>query len=58
MTKKDYILLAGAMRRTRPVDQEPRSSVQWQMDLDEIIQTLYEENPRFNRERFIAAVMD
>ena len=65
MTRKDYILIAKAMNRARPQsaakDDKDRSEkeeaevLQWVWDCLELADALQEENPRFDRDRFIAA---
>lgn len=49
MTKKDYIKIAKAIART-PMDQFARSVV-----AEALAKALHEDNPRFDRQRFIEA---
>ena len=61
MTKKDYIVLAGALAASRPLrgayappdwDQRFR---QWRADVAVLIDVLRADNPRFDADRFIMA---
>lgn len=57
MTRKDYVKLAAAFQRVRPPKGYPYSIqiLAWEQARASIMQTLDEDNPRFNRERFIKA---
>ncbi len=70
MTKKDYILIADALRRSRPSKTEPvwcmglrvhigeekqiGREIQHAMMCTNIMEALAAENPRFSEEKFIA----
>lgn len=56
MTRKDYVLLAAALRRARPdsFSEEP-ARVQFVTDCMNIATALANTNPRFDRERFLTA---
>ena len=58
MTQKDYILLAAALREQRPIGQEDcklACLVQWERDVDAIAEALEQDNPRFDRDKFLDA---
>lgn len=65
MTKKDYIKLAQALKDSRTDNSEPSrklypvvvaaSESQWKDTVETIAFTLQSDNPRFNRDRFLAA---
>lgn len=56
MTRKDYELLASALRSTKPDEkQNVKFSLQWSGDVAAIANALEADNPRFNRARFLAA---
>lgn len=50
MTKKHYIALADALRRTRPSNM--RHIGQWRADCIAVADTCAAHNPNFNRERW------
>jgi hypothetical protein len=52
MTRKDYQLIADALRRSHP---EPGICTQWMDAVLSICDALAQDNPRFNRERFLKA---
>jgi hypothetical protein len=56
MTRKDYELIAEALASTR---YDNNSSIaeaeQWRRDLEAVASALAEDNPRFDKDRFIAA---
>ena len=54
MTWKDYAKIASALRKVKP-HYVGTPLVQWEIDRDAIAQTLQEDNPRFDRDRFYAA---
>lgn len=61
MTRKDYILLACALRRSRPAEQYHKTSklaydlltVQWQADCHYMAGVLAADNPRFQQQLFL-----
>ena len=61
MTRKDYVAIATALNRTYPahrreLDGKPDEAVaQWQFSVDAIADVLAEDNPRFDRDRFLKA---
>jgi hypothetical protein len=55
MTRKHYITLAAALRRSQPFADEPHHFDQWLDDVRAIANVLAADNPRFSRERFYAA---
>lgn len=62
MTRKDYIELAAAFRRSRPLEMgapEKRNdaAAQWLRDVGSIARSLAAENPKFDQGRFIDACM-
>ena len=62
MTKKDYQSLAGALWRSKPEGiEQPDDSIaaeQWRADRDAIATALERDNPRFDRDTFVAACED
>ncbi len=70
MTKKDYIIIAEALRRSRPgspvfalgaqyrpsTEQEQGRQIQHAMMCTNIMEALAAENPRFSEEKFIAYI--
>lgn len=56
MTRKDYILLADAMKRSTPIASDGEVAMRnWIWTCANLAQTLSQDNPRFDRSRFIAA---
>lgn len=59
MTRKDYILIADALREARMHnlrDAAPGSGAYWlRVAASEVARALAEDNPRFDRERFLKA---
>jgi hypothetical protein len=62
MTRKDYVAIATAMNRNKPAtdndtDRAAHNMVrlQWASDCMAIADTLAEDNPRFDRDRFYRA---
>lgn len=56
MTRKDYILIALALRDVQPRDDSPFCAVmQWKNDRDSIADAFAADNPHFDRVRFDAA---
>ena len=54
MTKKDYAVLAGALKEAKP--DSPESVEGWKRVVSEILFALSKENPRFEPIKFLAAV--
>jgi hypothetical protein len=55
MTRKDYILIAAALKHARPVSDEPYIIAEHDRVADYVSVALGTDNPRFNPERFLAA---
>lgn len=55
MTRKDYVLLADALRYTLPDVCREISLRQHANDCEAVANALAKENPRFDRARFLAA---
>lgn len=58
MTRKDYELIAAALRETRETarkDLHPQAEAMWEKVCEDIAHHLHCDNPRFNDERFMAA---
>ena len=56
MTKKNYILLAEAMERSRPMDHwDANKRTQWALDVRHLCAVLRTDNPKFNADTFIKA---
>ena len=57
MTRKDYVLIAEAMREARLwiADQTPNAVAAWMIAVKALATALHRDNPRFDRERFYAA---
>ena len=59
MTRKDYILIAAALRRAKPsyIDglDSPSLEVGWARSVESIADALTLDNPRLDRGRFYAA---
>jgi hypothetical protein len=61
MTKKDYILIAEVLNNTKPVNTDPSQlefcarERQWSVIVDTMADMLADNNPRFDRARFIKA---
>lgn len=57
MTRKDYILIANALRSEKPSENwNLNKMVQWELDVKAIATAFATDNPRFNREHFLAVV--
>ena len=56
MTRKDYVLLAAAFNRVKPVGTRERGC--WNNCIAEVAEALKEENPRFDKERFFKACIN
>ena len=54
MTRKDYVLIAAALLTQRP-GRESYTMSQWLCDVQVICNALAQDNPRFDRERFLKA---
>lgn len=54
MTRKDYVLLAAALHRTKP-EVNCDLTAQWEIDVRAIATALANTNPRFDRARFLEA---
>lgn len=52
MTKKDYELIAGVIRKTQPDTTQSPCYLQWFVMNFEIQQALEDDNPRFDRVLF------
>lgn len=55
MTRKDYVKLAEALKNRRPCETWLNKMVQWVHDRDAVSEVLAQDNPKFNRNRFIKA---
>lgn len=55
MTKKDYILLAAALKSSKPEGRTAYHEEQWKADLTALSHALQSDNERFNLERFLSA---
>jgi hypothetical protein len=56
MTKRDFEMIAAALRDTRPLpSREPGERVRWLEIVDTFASRLGRSNPAFDRERFTAA---
>jgi hypothetical protein len=58
MSAKDYKALARAFKRERPAKSWLNKMVQWRADLAAVADELAADNPRFDRDRFIAAACE
>jgi hypothetical protein len=57
MTKKHFIALADALRAEKPGDNwDPNKRVQWDLDVKAIANFCAEQNPRFDRERWLGYI--
>jgi hypothetical protein len=54
MTRQDYILLAKTLKDTKAEHCSDAMS-QWEADAQHIADALQSDNPRFNKEKFLAA---
>lgn len=59
MTRKDYILIASALREARLSDDEATQETdeQWTRVVNRVARALANDNPSFDRARFVAACM-
>ncbi len=55
MTQKDYVRLAAALLASRPPYHLTAALAAWGETVRAIADTLAEDNPRFNREKFYAS---
>ena len=55
MTKKDYILLAGAIQESMPNDSYMERAEQYKITARKIAEALASDNPRFNYNTFYNA---
>ena len=55
MTKKDYILIAAALKAARPIGDEDYIYTVCDVHCEAIADALGRDNPRFDRARFLAA---
>ena len=59
MTRKDYVLLARAIRdsliQTTKWEWQDRYATQHAVTVERLADVLMQENPRFDRQRFVAA---
>ena len=55
MSRKDYQLIADALKYTKPANTPSLELAQWQKDVDSIALALSRDNERFDRERFSKA---
>lgn len=55
MTKKDFELIAGTLRASRPGEGYARNLLQWNLIVQRFAEALCATNLNFDRERFIAA---
>jgi predicted secreted Zn-dependent protease len=55
MTRKDYILIAAALKAARKYDECPADQAVCDNVAQELANALARDNPRFDRERFLKA---
>ena len=55
MTHKDFVLIAGALARAMPADNDPAAFRVWDCTVCAVADALRGTNERFDRSRFIAA---
>lgn len=57
MTRKDYVLIAAALRTSLDISesQTPAQWLQFKQDCRCVAEALLKDNPRFDRERFLKA---
>jgi hypothetical protein len=56
MTKKDYELLAAALRQAFPMLDNDDQRMQWAVCVGAVAAALAKDNPRFNPEKFTFSV--
>jgi hypothetical protein len=54
MTKKDYIKIADSLRDSKPIGGE-MVLLQWEADVYKIMDCLQQDNPKFDKTRFLRA---
>lgn len=52
MTRKDYVLLAAALRNAQPPEPEPIERAAWLRTVYSVADALMRDNPRFDPVRF------
>lgn len=52
MTRKDYQLIARALRAVRPMFNDKEKHIQWSMCVEMLAIELLQENPRFDKHIF------
>lgn len=58
MSKKHFIMLADALRRERPAPHwDANKHTQWGLDVKAVADVCAQDNPRFNRERWLGYIM-
>lgn len=62
MTQKDFELIAGVLRKTRPSEtavvgtpNRTQADAEWTNTVEQFADALEDTNPRFDRDRFVAA---
>ena len=57
MTRKHFVALANALACSRPVQGEDfeEATAQWRCDIQAVADVCREQNPNFDRERFLNA---
>jgi hypothetical protein len=55
VTKKDYVLIAAALKGAFPIPENNTPASAWRLCVDSIALQLSLENPRFNGTRFLEA---
>lgn len=56
MTRKDYIIIAAALLESKPESHwDANKKAQWLVSCNRIADALANDNPRFNRGRFLNA---
>lgn len=58
MTRKDYILIAGVLRHSRPPIPNSLEYTQWLAILMGLMEAFENDNPRFQHERFRLAAIE
>lgn len=55
MTRKDFELIAAALKNSKPLPELPANQHGWRNAVHAVANALADENPRFDHERFLAA---
>jgi hypothetical protein len=55
MTRKHYVMLAHVLHSAKPTMDDPAAFSQWEKDCGTLAYALSQDNPRFDRERFVTA---